>query len=64
MCAVRQNNISLSGSVEIKKCMGELLSDGFVSKGDIATGCSKQPMLMVLIKSLVLDTSRDLVRGV
>lgn len=26
--------------------MDELLSDGFISKGDIATRCSKQPMLM------------------
>lgn len=26
-------------------CMDELLGDGFISKGDIAARCNKQPML-------------------
>lgn len=36
--------------VEKKKCMDELLCDGFISKQDVAVRCSEQPTLMVLIR--------------
>ena len=64
MWTVERNNKSLPGRVQIKKnCMDELLSDGFISKEDIAVRCSKQPVLMFLIRGLEMVTTWDLLWG-
>jgi len=57
-CAVRQNDKSLLGSKELKKkCMEELLSDGFIWNTDIAVRCWCFHQIIRVV------TTRDLLLG-